>query len=383
MVECPDPLEADPFDMDALDMDTLELGAVELLRVEVPLREPFVAMHGTETVRDVVIVRVTTGEGVEGWGECPTLARPTYTAEYTDGAWDLLQGHLIPALLVGDRVAPEGHPMASGAIGTALVDARLRSERRSLFAALGARSTELPTVAVVGVTYDIGDLVDKVSRHLDLGVAGVKLKIGPGRDVVPLEAVRERWPDLWLAADANCSYGDDPGAVPGAAFDELGLVYLEQPLHPGALQGSALLAASMSTPVAFDEAVTSPGDLGAVLDGGGARVVNVKPARMGGIGAAVDALVECAARGVDCFVGGMLETGIGRSAALAVAARSECTLPTDLGPSSRYFDDDVVPPIVTSPGGRVIVPTGPGTGVAPDRDHIERFVTRSVVFDIA
>lgn len=58
---------------------------VELVRVRLPLRTPLRAADGTESVRDLVLVRVILGDGTSGWGECSALARPTYTAEHTAG----------------------------------------------------------------------------------------------------------------------------------------------------------------------------------------------------------------------------------------------------------------------------------------------------------
>jgi O-succinylbenzoate synthase len=60
----------------------------------------------------------------------------------------------------------------------------------------------------------------------------------------------------------------------------------------------------------------------------------------------------------------MLETGLGRAVNLAVAALPGCTLPPDLGPSRRYFAEDLTVPF-ESEGGTMAVPDGPGLGVAP------------------
>ena len=93
--------------------------------------------------------------------------------------------------------------------------------------------------------------------------------------------------------------------------------------------------------------------------------MSVKPARLGGLAAAVD-LVRAARRlGIATFVGGMLETGVGRAGAVALAAVVTDRIPTDLGPSARYFDHDVAGPIVEADG-ELVVPEGPGNGVEPD-----------------
>ena len=103
----------------------------------------------------------------------------------------------------------------------------------------------------------------------------------------------------------------------------------------------------------------------AVALGSGA-VLNVKPARLGGVQAAADLARVAADHGWATFVGGMLELGVGRAAAVAVAALPTFGLPTDLGPSARYVEREVTSPIVVDEAGRLVVPSGPGIGVEPD-----------------
>ncbi len=67
----------------------------------------------------------------------------------------------------------------------------------------------------------------------------------------------------------------------------------------------------------------------------------------------------------------MLETGIGRAHALAFAALEVCTLPTHLGPSEHYFEEDLVERFTLSGGAWMEVPTGPGIGVEPIRSRLE------------
>jgi O-succinylbenzoate synthase len=87
---------------------------------------------------------------------------------------------------------------------------------------------------------------------------------------------------------------------------------------------------------------------------------------LGGLDATLHVLELCATAGVGALAGGMLETGIGRATLLAVAARPECTLTGDISASERYFgpDCDVTEPFVLVDG-QLVVPDGPGLGVAP------------------
>lgn len=343
------------------------LDAVELLRVRLPLRRAVVAAHGVEHEREVVLVRVLGIDGSDGWGECPALRAPTYTHEYSAGAFAVLRDHLAPALLAG-RSAPRTHPMAASALAGAQVDRFLRVADRSLVAALGGGRATVPWTAVVGGGADLDAVLGAVAEAASMGAAMVKLKVAPGLDRATVEAVRAAFPSLALAADANGSYADDPDAA--SALDELGLTYLEQPLAADDLRGSARVAAASMTPIALDESIGSPGEAETALAVQAGSVLNIKPARLGGLeraGACTAVAIEWNAR---CFVGGMLETGVGRAASLAVASSEAYELPCDLGPSAWYWDDDLTEPVVLADDGSVVVPCGSGIGVTPRAERL-------------
>ena len=75
----------------------------------------------------------------------------------------------------------------------------------------------------------------------------------------------------------------------------------------------------------------------------------------------------CRAAGVAVWCGGMLETGLGRAANLALAALPGFTLPGDTSGSDRYFAPDITEPFVLEDG-QLRVPKGPGLGVWPLAD---------------
>ena len=345
--------------------------ALRLVRVEVPLVVEHRSAHGTERVRDVVLVEWHRSDGVSGWGECPTVDQPGYSTETTDAAWRGLRDDLAPAALAGRTPRWGGLVAASGALADARLDASLRADGRSLSAELGGERRSLERCVVLA---DLGASPDAlVARALDAvahGAAMVKLKIAPGIDVEPLRAVIAAVGAERVAADANGTYGgvDELGDI-----DALGLVYLEQPVAPGATWDElAAVARALRTPVALDESLTSPDAVRDAVRAGAAAVVSVKPARLGGVRAAATAVELALDAGVHAFVGGMLELGVGRAASAAVAALPGCSLPTDLGPSDRYVALDVTDPVVLDGDGRLVVPDGPGCGRTPLPDVLAR-----------
>jgi O-succinylbenzoate synthase len=107
---------------------------------------------------------------------------------------------------------------------------------------------------------------------------------------------------------------------------------------------------------------------------GACAVVNIKAGRVGGYLEAVRIHDVCRAAGIPVWCGGMLETGLGRAANVALAALPGFTLPGDTSASDRYFHRDITTPFELVDG-RLAVPTGPGLGVAPLPEVLDELTT--------
>ncbi|WP_431898790.1 o-succinylbenzoate synthase [Nonomuraea sp. bgisy101] len=350
----------------------MKLIGVEIRTIRMPLVSPFRTSFGTETVREALVLRAVTAEA-EGWGECGAGSAPLYSSEYTHASADVLRRYLIPALagvadLDAHRVAPvlagfKGHRMAKAALETAVLDTELRAAGVSFGRALGAVRESVPCGVSVGITGSIPELLDTVAGYLEAGYLRIKLKIEPGWDVEPVRAVRERFGDILLQVDANTAYGRGD-ARHLAGLDPFGLLLLEQPLAEDDLLGHAELAGRISTPICLDESIVSARAAADAIAMGACQVVNIKPGRVGGYLEARRIHDVCAAHGVPVWCGGMLETGLGRAANVALAALPGFTLPGDTSASTRYYRTDLTPPFVLEDG-HLSVPAGPGLGVTP------------------
>jgi len=352
---------------------TSSLDAVELLRVRLPLVRPFTTSFGTSTEKECVLVRAVGGGGAEGWGECTAMERPGYSYEWTGSAWLVLHDHLVPAALAGSESGVRGNNMARAALEVALTDLELRRSGISLASHLGAERDGVPCGVSLGMEDDVEDLLALVKRFLDGGYLRVKLKIEPGRDVQVVRAVREAFPDAPLSVDANASYTLET-ADALLPLDDLDLEYIEQPLPEDDLSGHARLQSRLRTALCLDETVTSAVVARGAIELGACRVINVKLGRVGGLAEALAIRDLAVAAGVPLWVGGMLETGIGRAANVALAAIPGFTLPGDTSGSDRYFERDLTEPFVVAADGTMAVPAGPGIGVDPIPDVLDRAV---------
>ena len=355
----------------------MKLNSVELHRIKLTLVAPFETSFGVQTERDVLLLKAITDTG-EGWGECVAGEEPTYSSEYVEGAQEVLIRHLIPRLLnreisladVARILRPiHGHNMAKAALEMAMLDAELRAEGKSFGQFFGATRAAVDCGVSVGIHSSIPELLQTVGAYLDAGYRRIKLKIKPGWDLEPVRAVRERFGDVPLQVDANTAYSL-ADAKHLAELDRFDLLLIEQPLPEEEVLAHAKLARIVKTPICLDESITSAQAAADAIELGACRVINIKPGRVGGYLEGRKIHDVCVERGIPVWMGGMLETGIGRAGNVAMAAMPGFTLPGDTSASDRYYHRDITEPFVLKDG-RLKVPTRPGLGVTVDHEYLD------------
>lgn len=360
---------------------------IELRHISMPLTSPFTTSFGQETERQVVLVEACCGE-ISGWGEAPVMSRPLYNEETVGTALHVLEEFLVPRVLGRQldhpsQLAALARPirrnlMAKAGLEAAAWDLHCCLHGSSLSRALGGTRDRIAVGVSIGIQDSVELLLEQVELYVSQGYRRVKVKIQPGWDLEPLAAVRQRFPDVPLMADANSAYTLEQMAAI-QALDRLGLMMIEQPLAHDDIIDHAALQAQLQTPICLDESIHSHRDARQALDLGSCRIINIKMARVGGFTEALAIHDLCRSRGVDVWCGGMLETGIGRAHNIALASLAGFTLPGDTSGSDRYWERDIVePPVTVDPEGYVAVPSGPGLGYAVDLEAVEAVTVRQI-----
>jgi len=373
----------------------VHLRSIELRRIALPLVSPFRTSFGTETSRDILLVRVE-ADGptglVEGWGECTAGNDPLYSSEYVAGCQHVVEHHLAPRLLAGGPIAGgpiaggdvsvvleqvKDHRMSKGALEAAVLNAQLAANDVSLAEFFGSARERVPSGVSVGIMDSIDQLVKVVGGYLDDGYARIKLKIEPGWDIEPVGTIRRTFGDhVPLQVDANTAYTRDDGPHL-ARLDEFDLLLIEQPLPEDDVTGHAIIARQVGTPICLDESIVSAKAAIDAIERGACSIVNIKAGRVGGYLEALDVHDVCAERGVPVWCGGMLETGIGRAMNVALAALPNFTLTGDVSASERFWARDVVADPIRIVDGQVAVPSGGGFVV--DRAFLDSVTTGNTV----
>ncbi len=360
---------------------------VDLLVVDLPLITTFTTSFGTTRTRQTLLVRISTTDGLVGYGEAAALNDPFYRSETTGTCLHILRDYAVPMILgkplaeaweVAGMLAPiRGHTFAKAGLECAVWDVFAQRSGRSLSDLFGGTRTHIEVGESIGIHPTMEETLEEVALRLAEGYRRIKLKIAPGRDAATVEAVRERFGDIVLMVDANASYtlDDLPRLKRLDAYD---LLMIEQPLAFDDIVDHARLQRELRTPICLDESISSPEDARRALDIGACRILNVKPGRVGGPAASLAIHDLCRQRDVPLWVGGMLESGIGRAFNIAIASLPGFSLPADMSPSSVFYAEDLVDPTYTiSADGLIAVPPTPGLGYPVHEDRIARYTSSS------
>jgi O-succinylbenzoate synthase len=381
-------------------MNDIKIERIELRVIEIELITPFRTSMGLELTHPCIIVSVH-GGGLTGWGECVASQAVTaewafYSYETVETAWHILKDFLAPALVgkslssvepvvqIGERL--RGHPMARAGLEAAVWDLLAQSEGLPLADYLRAgqnysqpRRDRVNVGVSIGIQSSIEETIKNVADYIQQGYRRIKLKIEPGWDVDVARAVRREFPDIRLMLDANSAYTlKDADHL--KRLDEFNLLMIEQPLAYDDIYEHARLQAQLSTPICLDESIHTLKHAEWAYELDACRIINIKPGRVGGLyhGRAIHNL--SLEHGKPVWIGGMMETGIGRAANVALASLPGVTLPGDISASNRYYRKDITePPFVLNADSTLSVPAAPGIGVTVNHNQLEVYTQRKTV----
>jgi O-succinylbenzoate synthase len=343
---------------------------IRLYPVTLDLKTPFVTHFGKVDKRKSLILEVIDESGLHGFGESVAFESPWYTEETCSTAQSILEAFLIPQLIGQSFLHPRDlqarfqsikrHAMAKAAIDMAIWDLYAQQKQLPLSRCLGGMKNQLDLGVVLGLQ-SISDLINQIETFQQQGYRHFKLKIAPGHDLRVIEAVREQYPDLSLMVDANGAY-EQSDMKTLQALDSYALRLIEQPFGEKQLLWSAKLQDAMQTKIGLDESITSIEDARLAIELRACRAMSIKIGRLGGITSALELMEYAKSQQISLWCGGTLESGIGRAHALALASLEHFDLPIEFSDSSRYWEHDIIEPILSANRGTITLSNQFGLG---------------------
>ena len=360
----------------------MKIERVTLFLVEMQLRHPFRTSFGVSQKRDILLIKLES-EGKVGWGECVTDHGPWYSGETIRTSKHIITDYIVPWLKETTIENPEefpetvkkikGNHMAKACVEDALWDLYGKKNEIPLKKLISGEKDEIPVGISLGIQDTPDILLEKISAAIEKKYKRVKIKIEPGWDVEIIKKIRDSYPNLQLMVDANSAYRFKDKDI-FISLDRYNLMMIEQPLQYYNIIDHAKLQKEISTPICLDESIKSVDDVRVAIEIDACRIINVKPARVGGISETLKIHHLANSLKIPLWCGGMLETGIGRAKNVAVASLSTFTLPNDISESERYYTNYIVDPIFElNENGTLTVPEKPGIGVDVKTEVIDNY----------
>lgn len=325
------------------------LQTLEIRIVDVPQKEVFRSSIGDRQSRQAIILRWLDRDGNEGFGECSCRPDPFYSHEFVTGAVQVLSAYIFPLIktastyseVIAQMAKVRGWNFTKAAIEFALNDLVRRKTGIGILESSGLYSLDQVPVGIsLGLFDSVNDLRSKLDEVALQQYRRLKFKIAENYNAPGILNEFAAIDHPYIAFDAN-------GAFTPASFDLLNQFagmgrIIEQPYAPGALylHQQYLGEGYADFRVCLDEEVESYGHL--VSNSLQMQQLNIKPGRVGGLLTTLKMIDFCNEQGIDTWIGGMFETGIGRAQNLQVAALLPNAKAHDLSPSSRYFEDDLL-----------------------------------------
>lgn len=362
---------------------------VEVLSIGLPFVLPVTTAKRVLVARDCTLLRVVTDQGLVGRGEAspvPGFGRESSAqarAALVAAAGDLVGMDVQQGL---SREPPRSRS-ARGAIETALLDLQAKQQGIALCERLspgsGSGVGRIPcNVLIAGEAPEA--VACMASEAKARGFESFKLKVGAcdlARDLARVAALRESvGARSSIRLDANQGYRERDALLALEAFAAYGIEYLEQPVEAADIDAMASLRRKSKVPLAADESAIGLEDVRQVIAAEAADVIVIKPSAAGGPLPSLQIADEARRAGLDLVVTSLLDSAIGVTAALHVAAAiahrgplRACGLAT-----SALFSTDVAP--LNAPvGGALEVPRIAGLGVEEDADVVSKCLTQPIV----
>jgi len=370
-------------------MKDLLIASVEALPCSVPLKQAVTQGLGSVTKRDTVVVKVTTADGLTGYGEsyngrAPLAIAATVNTTLRDLFVGLDAGSTTAVWDVFERRVLANHGTcaacvcAMSGVDLALWDLAGKALGVPVYRLLGGSSREVPAYAggfALGYAAPSA-VIDEALSQVAAGYGAVKLRLGDAvdRDIERARALRAALgSDVALLADANCRYSVSDVRTMLPVLAEVGAGWLEEPFPPyqdRAWRSAGSIAAGV-LPLAAGENCYTRYEFQRLLDAGAVSVVQPDLSRCGGLTEALRIASLASAAGLPVCTHGC-HTGLNFAASVHYLASVE---------NAWYFEADgstdnplrtvaCSPSYSLSASGTVTPLDGPGLGVDVDEDYL-------------
>lgn len=357
---------------------------VEVKVLELPLKKQWKISLYAQTTRAHAVIRVTTRDGITGFGEA--APSPAFMGE-TGYTIEVAVNRYLKDALIGMSVfdteqihekmnfAIYGNYAAKSALDMALYDIMGKMLDVPACRLLGGQYRDKAALSWVVGMQDLDASIEEAREKLKEGYRVLKVKVGksPEVDLKLVERIRKDLGEGFpLRLDANQGYDYTTAFQTFRRLEEYGLESIEQPVKRWDIQGMRMLRERLHTPIMADESVSDFHAVGAILREKACDSVNIKVGKVGGLTMAKKIAACLEADGLSATAGSNLEVGVGSAASIHfVAATANADIPNDLLLGGPLHQHDIIVQDFEVIDGFVTVPETPGLGIEVDESIFE------------
>lgn len=344
---------------------------------------------GTAIKRDAVVVKVTTGGGLVGWGEAHHGRAHTAVAKLIDttlrqlalgcdaddvaGVWQRMYRFQLASHGMG-----AGACLAISGIDMALWDIRAKAAGVPLYRLLGGARKGVPAYAGgVSLGYQPPDeLVEEARASLEKGYKAVKLRVGdtPARDIERMRAIRAAFgPRLDILTDANIGYSVEDVRRVMPAMDELAIGWLEEPFPAHDYRSYREARGFGRTPLAAGENHYTRFEFNRVIEDGAITILQPDLSKCGGITEALRIAALASAWKLPIHPHSSM-TGLNHAATIHFLAAIDNGgyFEGDVSRGNKFRDELVANPGQIDKEGRVWPLEAPGIGLEVNEEFLQQ-----------
>ncbi|MCD6562402.1 MAG: o-succinylbenzoate synthase [Thermoproteales archaeon] len=371
---------------------SLRINKIKLYLIKLRLQRPFETSFGEIWDKHALLVEIINDDNISGWGEIVSGEGPWYSYETFEVSILIFKKYIAPLILKNDKINSRntfellsrirGYNMTKAGIEMAIWDLEAKLNNLSLSKFIGGNKNRIKSGVSIGIKKSVNDLINTIDYRIKEGYGRIKIKIKPGWDINVLKKVRDVFPDIALQVDGNGAYTLRQHLDLLRKIDKFNLLMIEQPLAYNDIFDHSILSRKINTPICLDESIKNISDLKTAIMIGGLEILNIKPGRIGGYSQSLKMIKISKFFQIGCWIGGMLETGIGRGHLIALASLPEINYFNDISASNRYWEEDIIEPEwKLNSDSTINVPNKPGIGVNVILDRIEQKTEKVFVFE--
>ena len=342
---------------------------------------------GTAIKRDAVVVKITTDEGLIGWGEAHHGRAHTAVAKLIESTLKQLILNLEAHDVIGVwekmyRYQLASHGMGAGAclamsgIDMALWDLRGKALGLPLYKLLGGARRAIPSYAGgVSLGYqEPSQLIEEATKSIEQGYKAIKLRVGDSvaRDIARMRAVRKAFGDeLEILTDANIGYELEDVRRVMPAMDELRIAWLEEPFPAHDYRSYREAKSYGRTPLAAGENHYTRFEFDRVIEDGAITILQPDLSKSGGITETLRIAAMASAWKLPIHPHSSM-TGLNHAATIHFLAAIDNGgyFEGDVSKSNRFRDELVENPGHIDRDGNVIPLDKPGLGLEVNEDFL-------------